>query len=221
MHNGRTYILSWLGCCLPPNHARMWPRAVVAALFLAFIAPIRPFTFRIGVPSSGCGSDSIPNGLRFFAHLAGTKPAELAIVDSTYTYPVDYVVATVTANCSSAALVSSLQGLAESCQFLLAGSGFAAEQSLVADSLQRILIHATASAGTTSGLDLPYVYDITTPPGLFSAHVLKAMLLSNILRVALAWQPDGGDDMLATAVCAGALDQLPGLQQLRLDMQLL
>ncbi|GLI69051.1 hypothetical protein VaNZ11_013593 [Volvox africanus] len=221
MHNGRFYILSWLGCCLPPKSTGMWPRVVVAALFLVFIAPISPFTFRIGAPSSGCDSDSIANGLRFFAHLTRTKPAELAIVDSAHTYPVEYVADSVVANCSSAALVSSLQSLAQSCQFLVAGSGFAAEQSRAADNLQRILIHAAASAGTTSGLDLPYVYDITTPPALFTAPVLKAMLLSNLMHVALAWQPDGGGDPLAGAVCAGALAQLPGLQQLRPDMQLL
>lgn len=135
---------SW-GPCLPARRAAMWARAVAAVLLLALVQPGSAFTFRLGAPLDDCSSGSVANGLSFFALMASSKAPELAIIDSSHTYPVEYVAATAKANCSAAALVGSLTFLAQSCHFILAGSGFAMEQSLAADSLQRILIHASAT----------------------------------------------------------------------------
>lgn len=98
-------------------------------------------------------------------------------------------------------------------QFLLGGSGerFAEAQSLAANELQRLLYHAALTRDGVYASNTRYVYGITTPASQYALPVLKAMVLSGILRVGLAWPRD---DALLHEVGDAVLDYLPTLRQL-------
>ncbi len=98
-------------------------------------------------------------------------------------------------------------------QFLLGGSGerFAEAQSLAANDLQRLLYHPALTRDGVYASNTRYVYGITTPASQYALPVLKAMLLSGILRVGLAWPRD---DPLLHEVGDEVLAYLPTLRQL-------